>query len=765
MIALFDTAQLSADAATWVGLLLDLGVKGVIILLVSWGLVFTFRRASAASRHMIWSMTLSSLLMLPALSFILPAWRVPLLPPLSPAAKVKTEAAVAPDASTREGLQQARAQVAAQPRSSDSQLNPTARPKAEARPTAEQRKPSATADPQAVSQPAAATAEEAGTSAASPAAQTNWYMWALALWLAGVVVTSFRLFVGLASVRRMVSKANLITGQSWLSLASDLAWQLDLGRKVTLLKSERVAMPLTWGALRPVILLPADADEWPDERRHVVLLHELAHVKRMDCLTQTLAQMVCSLYWFNPLVWMVARRLRMERERACDDHVLDLGTKASDYASHLLEIARSFGSANCPSRWTVAKSHRSPLEGRLLAILDPNLSRRGLNRMASLLVAVVGACVVLPLAAIRPSAQTEALAREAAVDPAARALSAHAPSARATSPEGAAAESVIAPPALPEHLEQAIRQGALDPEGLQQAVADAIEQADREGGGDRSEQDSGSQAGRSRAAEALREALKDEDKEVRQQAIHALAMIGDSSVAGALIEALRDSDANVREQAAWGLGMTGGQNAVEALIQALRDADANVREQAAWALGMKGNGAAIPALIEALKDSDANVREQAAWALGMKGNATAIEALGAALRDADANVREQAAWALGMKGNGNAVELLIAALKDESPHVREQVAWALGMKGDARAAEALNAAMKDSNQSVRQQAAWALGMILMRSGGRHRDGGDRDDDDNDNAPDMKLNLNLNVQPNPNPNPNPRPRPRPDRRDN
>ena len=85
-------------------------------------------------------------------------------------------------------------------------------------------------------------------------------------------------------------------------------------------------MPIACGVIRPTVVLPAAADDWPDDRVRVVLLHELAHVRRRDCLTQAVADAACAVFWFNPLAWMAVRELRRERERACDDMVLAAGT-------------------------------------------------------------------------------------------------------------------------------------------------------------------------------------------------------------------------------------------------------------------------------------------------------------------------------------------------------------------------------------------------------------------------------------------------------
>ncbi len=133
---------------------------------------------------------------------------------------------------------------------------------------------------------------------------------------------------------------------------------------------------MTWGVWRPAVVLPAESSEWPAERLRVVLRHELAHVKRCDCLTQGIAHAVCVLYWFNPLTWFAARQMRAARELACDDIVLNAGARPSDYAGHLVEIAGRFMSA--PRLAAVPMVRRSGLNLRVRAILDARRRRNGI---------------------------------------------------------------------------------------------------------------------------------------------------------------------------------------------------------------------------------------------------------------------------------------------------------------------------------------------------------------------------------------------------
>ena len=155
---------------------------------------------------------------------------------------------------------------------------------------------------------------------------------------------------------------------------------------------------MTFGILRPVILLPTDLQSPRD-----VLLHELAHIKRKDCFVQCVVHIACALYWFNPLLWYASRRMRIERERACDDLVLQAGCKPSDYAQQLLTIAADLpvSSPRMAAFAGIAMARKSNLEGRMLAILDPKRNRKTLTRLGIAIGALLIACIVVPIAMLR----------------------------------------------------------------------------------------------------------------------------------------------------------------------------------------------------------------------------------------------------------------------------------------------------------------------------------------------------------------------------
>ncbi len=235
---------------------------------------------------------------------------------------------------------------------------------------------------------------------------------AFIIWLAGAVVCLARWGHGAARVASMRRNAVALSDAD---ATQEVARQAGLRGDIQLLRSPEEIIPLAAGIRHPYVLLPASASQWSGDRLRVVLLHEHAHIRRRDSLAQALAELARCLYWFHPLVWLAVRRLRVERERACDDLVLLAGTGASDYASHLLHLAQSLQSAEPSPAVSMAGAH---LETRVRAILNPHLNRRVMSRASAVVACVVAACLVLPLAAMRPQASNVGVVTGTVYDPA-----------------------------------------------------------------------------------------------------------------------------------------------------------------------------------------------------------------------------------------------------------------------------------------------------------------------------------------------------------
>ena len=216
---------------------------------------------------------------------------------------------------------------------------------------------------------------------------------ALGVWFLGSLGSAFILLVGLARLRWLASGARDIDAGPWFALADELRRSYALASPVRLLESNHSSLLVTWGWSRPRILLPAAARDWSDERIRVVLAHELAHIARRDWGFQLAAEVLRVLYWFNPLLWIACRRLRVESERACDDAVLARGTEAPEYATHLLALARSLRPGRQPWLPAPAMARPSSLEGRIRAMLNSTLNRRPVSWRAR--VAIAGALLTL----------------------------------------------------------------------------------------------------------------------------------------------------------------------------------------------------------------------------------------------------------------------------------------------------------------------------------------------------------------------------------
>jgi TonB family protein len=336
----------SFETDFWMALALDSVLKGAVILSLAWLMAIAAKRSSAAVRHLIWTVAILGCVSVPVLEAILPHWQV------------AHSITVLPGKIARVPVQNS----------------------------------------------ATSTGTQAATVSQRP--QFDWTRWLLIAWCGGVTLVGMWSFVGVVQLRIVAARARQSTSEAILEVSEDVQRQYGIERRVSVLQTAKVTMPLTYGVWNPLILLPACASSWAPARLRAVLLHEFGHVKRWDWLTQTIAQLACALYWFNPLVWIAASRMRREREHACDDAVLSVGVRGTDYAEHLVFIARSMSHEQGILTASAAMAQPSQLEGRVKAVLNTGVSRTSITRKRALLASVAAAVLLVPVAAVRSVAQS-----------------------------------------------------------------------------------------------------------------------------------------------------------------------------------------------------------------------------------------------------------------------------------------------------------------------------------------------------------------------
>ena len=362
---------LAPDWSQALAFLLDNALKGSVVIGLAALAAWMLRKHTAAARHSVWSAAIAAQLVIPVLSAVLPTWRVPVV--AQPA--WIDPAPVAPSTPNDVTVSLPPAPVATEPA------------------------------PQSSVQNTPATTPQNTTTA-----QPRWTISPIAilagLWLLGCVAVLVRLALGTAVVSRMAIRGQRVTDEKWLGLLHRLAVTLGISRPLTLLRGDALGVPVTWGIVYPIVLLPDDADSWPEERRRYVLVHEMAHVKRLDAFTQLIAQFALAIFWFNPFVWIAAQQMRRERENACDDYVLTHGTKPSEYATDLLQLVQDIDTeghrAAAPAFAALAMARRSEFEGRMLSILNPRIRRNGLGRKGVVMGLLSTIIVAAPLAAFSP---------------------------------------------------------------------------------------------------------------------------------------------------------------------------------------------------------------------------------------------------------------------------------------------------------------------------------------------------------------------------
>ena len=258
-------------------------------------------------------------------------------------------------------------------------------------------------------EPAIVVPRNSESSSAELRTRTAWPT-LMIVWLIGALIVWLRNALAHVGLRRWAHKARPGLSLAWEATLRRVGSDAGFGRHLRVLESDHATSPCTWGLVAPVVLLPTAGADWPEPQRRFALLHELAHVRRLDYLTMQIASLACAMHWYNPLVWLAAVQARKLQEQACDDVVLNAGETPSDYAQFLVGIAGARRpSLEIPA--AVGMVLRSQLHGRVTAILDATRARGPLSRVALLIALAPLAGLVILLAAVSAVASPVTLER------------------------------------------------------------------------------------------------------------------------------------------------------------------------------------------------------------------------------------------------------------------------------------------------------------------------------------------------------------------
>ena len=341
-------------------------LKATLVLLIVRLLVAAVPRASAAAKHLVITIALCSVVVLPIIALVVPAWRLGVLP-----------------TPQTDEVRQARA------------IGSTGD---------EQESSSGLAAAINVAKATGVVRAEriSAVHAFLSTVRNSWQGLILLLLAAISLLFLGRMAVGVLGVRAVARRATEVEDDVALKELDRACDDIRLRRHVRIFRTADVTVPVVWGYFKPILLLPASSTEWTAERLRVVLLHELAHVKRGDGFTLLITKAAVAIFWFHPLMWTLETAARRECERACDDLVLAAGgTKASDYAEHLLSIAKALPQFDPFKSVTLAMSRRSQLEGRLLSILQPHIRRGSFSSRYVGIAAALALFLIVPLASVR----------------------------------------------------------------------------------------------------------------------------------------------------------------------------------------------------------------------------------------------------------------------------------------------------------------------------------------------------------------------------
>ena len=241
-----------------------------------------------------------------------------------------------------------------------------------------------------------------------PPAGFDWHSALMLAWLAGCVGWSLHVFATCRRLPRALRGLQDVADARALAAFETCKAEMGVKRRVALCEAE-IAYPLVCGLTRPRLVLPQGVTGrlTDGELRHV-MLHELAHLKRSDLVVGVACAVLQAMHWFNPLVWYGFRRMRQDREYACDalalSHMPD--GEAGDYGHTLIKLVQGGSPSARLAGVAGIAENKSELERRIRMIAKHASSRYRLTLAGLVLLALCG-LLFLTRATAQPAEPTD----------------------------------------------------------------------------------------------------------------------------------------------------------------------------------------------------------------------------------------------------------------------------------------------------------------------------------------------------------------------
>ncbi len=387
MSVLYKLTDLSPEVFEF---LVSMVVKGILIFAIAGSLNILLRKASAALRHMVWLLAFGALSLLPLLILTVPSVGVPVLPA---AEEIKNSEL---KIQREEIFSASQLEVFDSGFSFEGEASSGEIPQANIGPT------------------------NAEVTVIEPELSLSVGQWLLLAWAAGFVICLCPICYRLILLAIFQGRCRKLEDKNTVGLVEEVCGKLNIRKRVKVIGNDDASgrfAPMVWGVRPAVLFLPKANEGWDCQQLRSVLLHELAHIKRHDWLSQLFGSVVCAGYWFNPLVWYGLRRLRVEREQACDDLVINSGIDHADYAEHLVGIARRLVNRQPVNSAALAMARTSQIESRIKAILDIRKNRKAVTRVMLAGFTIVVAAVSVTLASLTPVEKETEKASEELMNP------------------------------------------------------------------------------------------------------------------------------------------------------------------------------------------------------------------------------------------------------------------------------------------------------------------------------------------------------------